>query len=185
MPSTVAYDDVARVLAAGASTVHPAEAHGCLCGALCARRDYSRDEWLDEIAPDAVSATSDDAILVTLFDESVGVLARPDMEFEPLLPDDSSALDTRTEALAAWCLGFLYGFGSAGALRPAALGEDVDEVLADFARISNAGAVGSDSAEEEEEAYTELVEFLRAGVQLVYDELAAQRAAQPPVRSGH
>jgi uncharacterized protein YgfB (UPF0149 family) len=181
MPSSVAFDDVARVLAAGDSTVHPAEAHGCLCGALCARREYSRDEWLDEIASDAESATSGDATLAMLFDESVGVLARPDMEFEPLLPDDAATLDTRTEALAAWCLGFLYGFGSAGPLRPATLGEDVDEVLSDFARISNAGAVGSDSQEEEEAAYTELVEFLRAGVQLVYDELAAQRAAQPPI----
>jgi hypothetical protein len=59
------------------------------------------------------------------------------------------------------------------------LPEDVPEVLADLARISHAGDVGSETTDVEEEAYAELVEFLRVGVQLIYDELAALRAGQP------
>jgi uncharacterized protein YgfB (UPF0149 family) len=54
----------------------------------------------------------------------------------------------------------------------------VAEVLTDFAEVARAGAVGSESTEVEEGALAELVEFVRVGVQLIYDELADLRAAQ-------
>ena len=94
-------------------------------------------------------------------------------------------LASRVAALAAWCQGFLYGFGSAGTASQAALSESVGEVLADLAQVSHAGAVGAESPEVEEDAYVELVEFVRAGVQIVYEELAALRASQSASRSGH
>jgi uncharacterized protein YgfB (UPF0149 family) len=61
----------------------------------------------------------------------------------------------------------------------------VSEFLVDLARISQAGDVGSETEEAEEAAYAELVEFLRVGVQLVYDELAGLRAGQPAARTNH
>jgi len=184
MLSRVAYDDVARALGARACAVHPAEAHGCLCGALCARRDYSSAEWLEEVLPDEAVGGPEDPVLAGVFSESAGALAGPDLEFQPLLPDEAS-IGERVEALAAWCQGFLYGFGSAGTVGRAALPGDVDEVLSDLARIAQAGAPGTDSPEDEESAYAELVEFLRAGVQLVYEDLEALRASQPVPRSAH
>lgn len=184
MHSRVAYDDVARALEACGSSVHPSEAHGCLCGALCATRDYTPAEWLEEILPDGAAATPGDPVLSEVLTETAGALERPDLEFEPLLPGDE-AIDIRVEALAAWCQGFLYGFGSAGTTGRGGLPGDVNEVLTDFARIAQAGAPGTDSTEEEESAYVELVEFLRAGVQLVYEDLEALRSAQPVSRSEH
>jgi uncharacterized protein YgfB (UPF0149 family) len=183
MHSRVAYDDVARALAARGSSVHPSEAHGCLCGALCARRDYSTAELLEEVVPDD-GDRSDDPVLAALLVESAGALAQPDLEFQPLLPEDVE-IETRVEALASWCQGFLYGFGSAGTTGRGALPGDVDEVLADVARIAQAGAPGTDPLEEEENAYAELVEFLRAGVQLVYEDLGTLRAAQPATHPAH
>ena len=183
MHSSLAYDDVARSLAAGASAVHPAEAHGALCGALCLRPDYSLADWLDEILPDPDAGG--DGSFATLFTETAGTLTRPDMEFEPLLPDDDAGLAERVAALAAWCQGFLYGFGASGSSGQAQLPDVVSEVLADLAQISQAGAVGSESVEVEEEAYAELVEFVRAAVQIVFEELAASRASQPAPASGH
>jgi uncharacterized protein len=176
------YDDVARALAAAGSTANAAEAHGCLCGAACVRRDYGFAEWLDEIAPDGAS---DDGVLESLRARSVATLAGGEMEFEPLLPRDDEELPVRVEALGAWCQGFLYGFGAAGTAGHAQLPEEVAEVLTDLAQVSQAGAVGSDSTEDEEQAYVELVEFVRAAVQLAYDELTALRASQPPTRSDH
>lgn len=184
MHSPVDYDDVARALTAAASTVHPSEAHGCLCGALCLRPDYSQADWLDEILPEGGPATGGDP-LTTLFLESTGTLARPDMEFEPMLPDDDAPLESRVAALAAWCEGFLYGFGAAGTAARAALPDTVSEVLADLAQMSQAGAPGASEPEVEEEAYIELVEYLRAGVQLVFEELDALRASQSASRSSH
>jgi hypothetical protein len=181
MTDSVAYDDVARALDTAGSAVHAAEAHGCLCGALCARRAYGLHEWLDEILPEAAQAG--DGSLAALHGTSAAVLAGTDLGFQPLLPDDEQALEARVEALGEWCQGFLYGLGAAGTAGRADLPGDVAEILVDLARISQAGAVGSAGEEIEEQAYAELVEFLRVGVQLVYDELAALRSAQPPPTS--
>lgn len=185
MHSTVAFADVAGALAAGASTVNAAEAHGCLCGALCLRPDYSLADWLDEILDEPPGDPAAREPFATLFEESVGVLARPDMEFEPLLPDDDQGLAERVAALAAWCQGFLYGFGASGTAAQSKLPGVVSEVLADLAQISQAGAVGSEATEAEEDAYAELVEFVRAAVQITYEELGALRASQPAPQSGH
>jgi hypothetical protein len=183
MSEPARFDDVARALAAAGSTVHAAEAHGCLCGTACVQRDYGLAEWLDEIVPDGPEC--DAGVLETLRARTTAALAGAQMEFEPLLPDDVEALAVRVEALGAWCQGFLYGFGAAGTAGGAQLPADVAEVLGDLAQFSRAGAVGSESAEIEEDAYIELVEFVRAAVQLVYDELAALRATQPSPRSDH
>ena len=185
MHLTVAFAEVARAMAGNASAIHPAEAHGCLCGALCLRPDYSLPEWLDEILPDAAATGGGADVFGALFSESAGALARPDMEFEPLLPEDDASLAERVESLAAWCHGFLYGFGASGNAERTALPESVREVLADLAQICHAGAVGSESAEVEEEAFAELVEFVRAAVQLAYDDLAPARASVPAPQSGH
>ena len=177
------FDEVARALAAAGSTVHAAEAHGCLCGATCVRRDYGLAEWLEEIFPDG--AAPGDGVLETLRANTAAALAGAQMEFEPLLPREEESLDVRVEALGAWCQGFLYGFGIAGTAGGVALPEDVAEVLGDLAQFAQADAVGSESPEVEEDAYVELVEFVRAAVQLVYDELAALRASQPSPGAGH
>ncbi len=184
MTSSLVFNEVAQALAAGGSSVHAAEAHGCLCGALCVRGGFAYGDWLDEILPDTVTLPDREGPLADLFEQSAAVLAAPDMEFDPLLPEDDAPLEERVDALSAWCQGFLYGFGSARASgRPAPAGE-VAEVLADFAEISRGGSVATDAMEIEEDAYVELVEFLRVGVQLVYDELRAERrlASGPATR---
>jgi uncharacterized protein YgfB (UPF0149 family) len=188
MTAPVAFDEVARALAAGGSAVHAAEAHGCLCGAFCARRDYLPTEWLEELMPDPESGSAIDVVagaLGALYVHSRAVLADGEMEFTPLLPDDDAELQQRVESLAAWCLGFLYGVGAAGTIPEKALGGDVREFLADLAQLSRAGNAGATSSEVEEEAYAELVEYVRVGAQLVYDELEVARASQPAADSQH
>jgi uncharacterized protein YgfB (UPF0149 family) len=186
----IAFDDVAQALAAAGSTVHAAEAHGCLCGALCGRRVYLPAEWLEELLPDGPEpGTTVDASrggpLRELFEQSRVVLDEREMDFEPLLPPDEASLAERVEALGAWAQGFLYGFGAAGPYKRGTLPADVTEVLTDFAEVARAGAVGSESSEVEEGALAELVEFVRVGVQLVYDELAELRAAQTTSAARH
>lgn len=190
MVAPIAFDDVAQALTAGGSTVHAAEAHGCLCGAFCARRTYLPAEWLEELLPEGpepgttVSVTAAGP-LRSLFEHSRAVLEAREMEFEPLLPPDEATLDERVEALGAWAQGFLYGFGAAGPFKAGTLPAEVTEVLTDFAEVARAGAVGSESPEVEEGALAELVEFVRVGVQLVYDELSDLRAAQASSTARH
>lgn len=189
MHATIAFDQVAQALDAGGSTVHAAEAHGCLVGALCARRVYLPAEWLEELLPDEPGRARDPALMLgplnDLFEQSRVVLEAGEMEFEPLLPPDAASLAERVEALGAWTQGFLYGFGAAGPLPKGALPDDVAEVLSDFAEVSRAGAVGAESTEDEESALAELVEFVRVGAQLIYDELAGLRATQTTSSARH
>ena len=53
---------------------------------------------------------ADKDVLIALFDDAVKQLADPELGFQLLLPDETTSLHDRTEALANWCEGYLYGF---------------------------------------------------------------------------
>jgi uncharacterized protein YgfB (UPF0149 family) len=145
----VTFPEVARVLQSLQSSVAAAESHGCLCGALCTMQQYPVESWLDELVPDADEDPADDrAPLRLLFADTVRALRGGEMEFQLLLPDDDAPLVERAMALSQWCQGFL----------------------------SQASVETGAEAEEEEQAYAEIVEYVRAGVQLIHDELIELRA---------
>jgi uncharacterized protein YgfB (UPF0149 family) len=91
------------------------------------------------------------------------------------LPDDDAPLVERAMALSQWCQGFLYGFGIGGAVPRDRLSGEVEEVLRDLTHIGQASVETGADAEEEEQAYAEIVEYVRAGVQLIHDELIELR----------
>ncbi|MFO7190580.1 MAG: UPF0149 family protein [Pseudomonadota bacterium] len=172
------FPEIAQALEQAGSTVPAAESHGCLCGAACVRADMTLERWLEEILPasDEESPVRE-RCLELLFADTIKALREDQMAFEPLLPDDDVALAQRAQALASWCQGFLYGFGTGG-LAASGLPDVVNEVLRDFSRIARTAADPGEASEEEEQAYAEVVEYLRAGVQLVHDELIGARAGE-------
>lgn len=186
--STVAFRELDRLLADTDSEVDAAEAHGCLAGALCAAPAYRASEWVDEILQEDAAARLDQAsvaALESLFAGTAQSLGGGEMTFEPLLPDDEAPLAVRTRALAFWCAGFLYGLGVGQLPSLDGVPGEVGEVLRDLAEISRAGFEESGPTDADEEAYMELVEFVRAGVQLVYDELAVLRERDAAGPSTH
>jgi len=181
---TLLHAEVARDLDAASAEMQAAEAHGCLAGALCAIDDYTFDQWLAEISPDVArvdSLLAAGSPLRLLFDSTGETLRSDAMEFSPLLPDDDAPLAVRTDALAQWAQGFLYGLATGDIGRKPSLPGTVKEILGDFAEISRATvsadelAEGATADEADEEAFVELHEFIRAGTQLVYDELMPLR----------
>lgn len=171
---SIKFSDAAAALTNAGAAVTVAEAHGCLCGALCASNHYSFARWFDEVSDAEESDTADlkgaKETMQTLYKDTSRALRGDEMEFSPLLPDDDAPLDRRAEALAQWCQGFLYGFGSvSGSQRN--LSAEVDEVLRDLTQIARAGAGETEPTEEDESDYIEIVEYVRVGAQLVYDEL--------------
>lgn len=188
MTSAVAYNDVAQALASAESTVHAAEIHGCLCGALCARRDYGFREWLAEFLPDPAWADGDEPAsqpFGEVFDDALSTLSGTGMEFAPLLPGDESDLPVRVEALGAWCQGFLYGLGTAGSARDMPISEQTSEILSDMSEIARVGGPGNEEPEEAEESFVNVVEFLRVAVQLIFDELEGWRRGQVVSEARH
>jgi uncharacterized protein len=175
----VTFAEIARVLLSLGSVVPAAEAHGCLCGALCSDDRYTFERWRDELITADQLPAADAEPLRLLFSDTVAALRDPASDFEPLLPDDDVALEQRAGALAQWASGFLYGFGTARSQVAAPLSPAVEEILSDFARLGVATVETGTDDEEQEHAYAELMEYLRVGVWLVYAELTTARAAQP------
>ena len=173
----VTFAEVERVIDGLSTTVAAAEAHGCLCGALCTSANYPFELWIEEFAADEarpLPALSEQPLRL-LFADTIRTLRGDEMEFVPLLPDDDATLELRTTALSQWCQGFLYGFSTGGAVKAAELPDAVNEVLRDLTHISRATVDVGEAGEQEEESYVEVVEYVRVGVQLIHDELASSR----------
>ena len=172
----LSYSDVQHVLTQSQALADAAEAHGTLAGALCSVTDLSLADWLAEILPDGEASGEGGAMLAQLFDATAGTLEARDSAFEPLLPDDDASLELRSTALGEWCHGFLYGLGSGRMPDPGTLRDDIGELMRDLTEITHVTVDPSESPEASEEAYAELVEFVRVGVQILFEELRPLRA---------
>ncbi len=172
---TATYADIQQLLLAERSLTDAAEAHGTLAGSLCTAPAYRFEDWLLEILPEGKAQADHAQALRELFTGTHEALSGESMEFEPLLPEDAQPIGERTSALAQWCVGFLYGLGSSALPDAGGLPGEVGEVVRDFTEISRVEVDAGDSEESNESAYSELVEFVRVGVQLVFDELGGLR----------
>jgi len=187
------YDQVAACLARAGTQADAAELHGSLCGRLCLRGESSLGEWLAE-ALSGCDASSPARIegareLAALHVRVLTEFEAGDMTFEPLLPADHEALAVRAQALALWATGFLHGLASSGVPEPQVLDKDhsaphVAEFMGDLTEISRAAFEPEDDEDGEvaEAAFAELVEFLKVGVLMAYEELAALRSSTVPVQ---
>ena len=169
------YTEIQRVLSEERSMTDAAEAHGTLTGCLCAAIGYRFEDWLLEILPEGRAHPLATAALRELYLETAGSLEGSEMEFELLLPEDEAPLDSRTVALAQWCQGFLYGLGGSAIQDAGGLPGEVGEIVRDLSEITRVGVDSDQNSESNESAYAELVEFVRVGVQLVFEELSPLR----------
>jgi len=169
------YADIQHVLTDERALADAAEAHGTLTGCLCAAVGYRFEDWLLEILPEGRAQPLAAATLRELYTETAGSLRAPDMEFDLLLPEDAQSIDARAAALAQWCQGFLYGLGSGAAQDAASFPGDVGEIVRDLTEISRVGVDIAQTEESNENAYAELVEFVRVSVQVVFEELEPLR----------
>lgn len=176
------YADIQDALEGARSLTDAAEAHGTLAGSLCSAAAYRFEDWLGEIMPEGRAAPDVSGLLHDLFTGTATALVDAQMEFEPLLPADGQALADRAAALGQWCQGFLYGLGSGSLGDVSRLPGEVGEIVRDLSEITQVGVDARESEESNESAYAELVEFVRVGVQLIFEELGPFR--QPPKPPG-
>jgi uncharacterized protein YgfB (UPF0149 family) len=177
------YDEITECLGVGRGPEAAAEAHGTLCGLLCAAAEDLPGSWIHNTLADALEdperlPVNARRTLQALYEKSLAALEGQQMTFTPLLPDDRSELPTRTKALAGWCQGFLYGLAVRGLREFSELEGEIREFLEDMAEISRAEIADEDlPSEADEAAYAELVEYVRVGVQLMYETVNAGRTA--------
>ena len=173
--SATSFSSLQESLERASASYPAAESHGTLCGAISIGAEQD-GAWLDHVlGEDAQPGAALEQCrrqLLALRDETRRQLNEGTLQFTPLLPGDTEPLNARTLALAGWCQGYLYGLGLGGErLQPETLGGEAGEVLRDLGEIALAGFDAEEESEENENAYAEIVEYLRVGVQLVYEEL--------------
>jgi len=172
------YGELQAALGGTATGSAAAEAHGTLCGLLCAGAEDIPEAWIQNTLANAeeysfggrVDARS---LLEAMHAATVAALAGDEMGFQLSLPPDDAPIEDRAAALASWCSGFLYGLAIRG-LRPMEeLPDELKEILSDFSEIGRAGVAEEEVEEAGESAFAELVEYVRVAVQIVHDECQA------------
>lgn len=154
--------------------------HGLLCGIVTVTGGGRSGLWAEPVLGEGntLSVAAQEclerleglqtAILASLHDTVLG--------FQPLLPEEARPLTARTRALGEWCEGFLYGL-ALGGLREQSVGSDtVREILRDFYDISHAGFHQDEPDEGDEVAFAEIVEYVRMGVILLFEEVQPSTA---------
>lgn len=157
--------------------VGASDLHGSLTGYVCGGGSAGARGWLAalELQTDAEVELSH-APFARLYEDCAAWFSDPEMRFEPLLPETDSSLDARADALVEWCRGFLGGLGLAGVSKRQGLSADAQEILHDLGTIAGSRFEYAD-AEEDENALTEVIEFIRVGVLLLHAELATAGAS--------
>lgn len=171
----VQYDDMSDALRRLSLTMDGAELHGSFCGRLMSGHEEDEIGWIKEMVGERdeanLQAREDVALIARMVAEVVNDLNGSELEFELFLPEDEP-LAVRTEALAAWCEGFLYGYGIASASDGFQESEVQQEFLRDLMEISRASfIVGEDDHgdEEDEMDFLQVVEHVRIGTILLYE----------------
>lgn len=158
---------------------HPAELHGQLCGQLCSQPELQFNQWLDASLPELIDAkgqgnalaSETETLLRQLFVDTEAGIQDQELGFQLFLSDDTENLPQRLDELAEWCSGFLLGLAMGGVKDYKGLPGDIPELLEDLVEISRAGHYELQDEEQDENAYMELIEYVRMGVMLIRMEL--------------
>lgn len=172
-PYSPDYEELERALSAAEIELPPAEVHGIITGIVSvpgARAPGSLFFGERKVAP--TPEVEQFLRLVAALQEDIrSRLQGVEFEFQPLLPPADAELAQRVEALGVWARGYVLGLGAAGVSEPERLKGEVGEFLLDATRIGEAEMDEDETLEHQERELAEIVEYLRAGVQLVYDQL--------------
>jgi len=169
-PFPADYKQVTAILLLADREMSAAELHGIICGGICvlpATGSAAGTVALLQLAEPPMPLL--DAV-TDLTAHSGTLLKQRAPGFNLLLPDDSEPLEERAQALADWCGGFVLALLQGPYTDPGKLPVELQEIVEDLLKIAQAESSGTDPGGDEW-ALAELEEYVRTGVQLVYEEL--------------
>lgn len=168
------YDQVEEALREVGAAVSAAESQGLLSGMIAAPDKADQARWIAQVLADTEprgeAAKNCLTVLVELYQETRGGMDDAQLDFHLLLPGDEVSLPIRAQALGRWCEGFLVGLGVSGLKQEAELAAEVREILRDLSQITRV-ELDPGNQEDNEEAYAELVEYVRMASLLVLEHL--------------
>ena len=148
------------------------EVQGMVCGEICRQLRFGPDSDFLSLLGQPDTASSAGRMMVDVLENLMDETRRSlnaGMQFGLLLPDDDEPLEERTASVADFARGFVLALLRGEAPAIAALPGEGGEFVRDLVKISEARPGGD--AEEDERALVEIEEYMRVGVQLVYEEL--------------
>lgn len=165
-------------------SIDVSEYHGKISACLCCDNISAEDLLPEEVNADGSFLSSETmelkTVLVNVIAETLEKLNDAEMTFYPLLLPDSASLTDRTGSLSSWCQGFIDGVGIAIAQKNVPIdsaGQDIiGEIIEDFSQISKLTSASVMNQDEEELAYMEVVEYVRVGVQLIFEEMRVAKS---------
>ncbi len=190
---TIDHNELDAALRRCGSTWNAGQTHGLLCSRLALAGAEGASRWLAQVLadtdPENTLCTECQAMLEALCTSTWQQLSERQSDFMLLLPDDDDSAQVRTEALGQWCEGFLHGLVSEAhgdELRERLASDPLSDIIKDLLEITRA-SVGEEADEQAtDNAFAELVEYLRVAAQLTYEELAEFRepsSIQPQINS--
>jgi uncharacterized protein YgfB (UPF0149 family) len=176
------FNEITTALSHTELKLHASQVHGLMSGILCGNFNQDSD-WeelvMGEKLPDAARTT-----LQELYVVSAGQLAEFLFEFEMVMPDEAEGLQVRAEALTVWCQGFLTGLQAAGIPITGRDAGELTEAIDDLVEIAKMNYDQVMDSEEDEEAYIELIEYVRMAAILIYQDLREGSMPQKSAQSG-
>ncbi len=179
---TIDHNELDAALRRCGSTWNAGQTHGLLCSRLALAGAEGASRWLAQVLadtdPENTLCTECQAMLEALCTSTWQQLSERQSDFMLLLPDDDDSAQVRTEAMGQWCEGFLHGLVSethGDELRERLASDPLSDIIKDLLEITRA-TVGEEADEQAaDNAFVELVEYLRVAAQLTYEELAEFR----------
>ena len=173
------HEHIDRVKKKARISIDVSEYHGKISACLCCDNISAEDLLPEEVKAGRCSLSLETmelkTVLVKVIAETLEKLNDAEMTFYPLLSPDSASLADRTGSLSSWCQGFIDGFGLAIAQKNIPIGpadqDIIGEIIEDFSQISKLTSASVMNQDEEELAYMEVVEYVRVGVQLIFEEM--------------
>ncbi len=154
------------------------ETHGGICSQICFHSDYFEEfvplDNSDDAATVSVQIATYRKAIKKIIGRDLNKLKDGDLSFELIIPDESSSIQERAEALSIWCQGFIDGVSFLMTEHDFKIDQDQKkesfEIIEDFTQISTLDSHSISGEVDEELSLMELIEFVRLSVQMIYDE---------------
>jgi len=164
------YTELQEALSKAKSNFDAAQVHGLLCGILCGNPGVNKN-WQELIQGPKPNKNLHE-LLQQLYKISAQQLGEFSFEFQLLLPDeDDQEIPQRTESLGLWCQGFLTGLKMSNIEIVDREPSEVTDALNDIIEIAQVSYEQTQTDEESEAAYLEIMEYVRLAVLMIYQEL--------------
>ena len=173
------YERIDKIRHKAGISINVSEYHGKISAYLCCENIPAEALLPKEINTDGVSFSPETmklkTVLLSMISETHEKLNDTEMTFYPVLSPDSESLIERTLSLSNWCQGFVDGFGFSIAQKNITIDlveqDIIREIIEDFSQISKLTSASIMNEGGEDLAYMEVVEYVRVGTQLIFEEM--------------